>query len=431
MIYQILEELNQSNSSNYKLDVLKKHKDNKLLERVLKMTYDSVAFTYGVTTSRIPLVESYKNELPLESALNILETKYSTRIYTGNYALEALHEIISSLSKEDAEVFCKVVDRDLKINIGKTQINKVFKNLIFDLPYMRCSVYSEKTIKKINFPCAIQVKADGRYVSVVVDDSGVKFFSRSGEESFFPVLNELFSKCHYGVYMGELLIEGITDRAESNGLINSDNPPHDKIYIYLWDYLTLEEWSKGQSDRRYIDRLKTLKTNIIETDKIRLIPTLIAQDIQDALKTTSIWMNEGLEGSIIKDWNTPFKDHTSPTQLKLKLCIDADLRCTGFTAGTKGTKREQYFGAITYESDDGKIKGQCSGFTDAQLKEFHSKREELIGKILVVQFNDLTKAEGNDYYALSHPRFIEFRDDKTETDTLERVFELRNMAMGL
>ena len=48
-----------------------------------------------------------------------------------------------------------------------------------------------------------------------------------------------------------------------------------------------------------------------------------------------------------------------------------------------------------------------------------------------VQFNDLTKAEGNDYYALSHPRFIEWRNDKNETDTLEKAFQLRQMAMEL
>jgi hypothetical protein len=50
---------------------------------------------------------------------------------------------------------------------------------------------------------------------------------------------------------------------------------------------------------------------------------------------------------------------------------------------------------------------------------------------MTVQFNDLTKAEGNDYYALSHPRYIEIRNDKDETDTLEKVLSLREMAMEL
>ena len=45
-----------------------------------------------------------------------------------------------------------------------------------------------------------------------------------------------------------------------------------------------------------------------------------------------------------------------------------------------------------------------------------------------VQFNDITQARTNDFYALSHPRFIELRDDKNSTDTLERVLELKEMA---
>jgi hypothetical protein len=50
---------------------------------------------------------------------------------------------------------------------------------------------------------------------------------------------------------------------------------------------------------------------------------------------------------------------------------------------------------------------------------------------MVVQFNDITKGRDNDYYALSHPRHIEIRTDKTETDTYERILELKEMAMNL
>ena len=39
--------------------------------------------------------------------------------------------------------------------------------------------------------------------------------------------------------------------------------------------------------------------------------------------------------------------------------------------------------------------------------------------------------ENNDYYALSHPVFVELRNDKDETDTLEKVIQLRDMAKGL
>jgi len=77
------------------------------------------------------------------------------------------------------------------------------------------------------------------------------------------------------------------------------------------------------------------------------------------------------------------------------------------------------------------IRGRTSGFSDAQLADFNNRREEMIGKIITVQCNDLTKGRSNEHYALSHPRFIEVRDDKTETDTLERALEIKKMAMDL
>jgi hypothetical protein len=140
-------------------------------------------------------------------------------------------------------------------------------------------------------------------------------------------------------------------------------------------------------------------------------------------------MEDGLEGGIFKDPNGIFKDGTSKQQLKMKLEMDIDVRITGFKEGTIGTKRESTFGAITFETDDGKIKGAVSGFSDDQLKQINSDRDSYIDKIMSVSCNDITKGRNNDHYALSHPRFNEVRTDKSETDTLERALEIKQMAM--
>lgn len=142
-------------------------------------------------------------------------------------------------------------------------------------------------------------------------------------------------------------------------------------------------------------------------------------------------MNAWLEGGIWKDKDWIFRDWTSKHQLKLKLAIDCEVRVLWFSPGKKWTDREKTFGAITFQNDEGTIKGQTSGFTNEQLEDFNSRREELIWRVMTVQFNDVTKGRDNDYYALSHPRFICFRDDKDTTDTLERVLEMKQMAMNL
>ena len=439
MIFKILEELNAENGSNYKMATLKKYYDNELLKRVLKMAYDKATYTYGISMKNIDsnIPENSGEKLrSLEQCLDVLVNSFVTREYTGNTAIDILEDLLYSLNVEDRIVLSRIIGRDLKINMGRSNINKVFKDLIVKPVYMRCGIYNSKTSSKINIDDAyLQLKADGTYREFTVDQGIVTCISRSGEEYAYPVLSEGLSKFPDGKYIGELTVSGTNDRATGNGLINSDNPPHDLINLDLWDYITPEEYqnaaNKVKNTTKYSDRFNTLVKTIESAQNLKninIIETHIVKSIPQALTIVGEWMRNGLEGGILKDKDNIFRDGTSPQQLKLKLEIDADVRITGFTEGTKGTSREFTFGAITFENDEGTIKGQTSGFTDAQLKDFNGRREELIGKIMSVQFNDITQARTNDFYALSHPRFIELRDDKNSTDTLERVLELKEMA---
>lgn len=436
-IADIIDELNIENGSNYKISVLKKYQNDKLLQKVLQMTYDRVAYTYGITMKNVHYTPG-KVSLDFSDALDVLSNDLATRKVTGNAAIELLSDTLSKLHPDDASLVEKIIGRDLKINIGKTQINKVFKGLITKPVYMRCDVYSKKTSKNIYYPSIVQLKADGTYREFNVHGVHVTSRSRSGESYDYPVIFEQMKGFPDGIYTGELTVRGYTDRAKGNGLINSDNPPHDDIVVELWDYIVPDEYETArQKDRKnpckqtYKQRWDTLNSIVRNTDNVKIIPHKIVNDLSEALGQTSEWMNQGFEGAILKDFNGVFKDGTSKQQLKLKLEISAEMRCVGFQEGTKGTKREGKVGSIVFENDEGTIKGRCSGFTDAELDYFTEHQDSLLGKIMEVQFNDLSKASGNDYYALSHPRFIEWRNDKDETDSLQKVLKLREMAMEL
>lgn len=449
-IIDIITELNLENGSNYKLAVLKKYTDNDLLKRILQMTQDRVKYTYGLSMRRWNKGEakdqifSADNEVKynLVEVLDFMSEELAKRKVTGNAAVDQMHEYLLGLSQDDTLIVTRVLNRDLRINMGRTQINKVFPNLIQKPVYMRCGLYNKDSAKKIDINGAIvQLKADGTYREFVVDNGTVSSTSRSGEEYEYPVHFELMENFPNGHYFGELTVldadGNIMTRSEGNGLINSSNPPHDSIIFEAWDYVIPEEYAAAATKQKcktpYKDRLVKLREILSELDnrQIQVIETHTVKTLAEALQHCSNWMNAGLEGAILKDANSVFRDGTNPQQLKLKLELDLDVRITGFQEGSVGTVREKTFGAILFESDDGMIKGRTSGFTDAQLADFNSRRAEMIGKIITVQCNDLTKARGNDYYALSHPRFIEVRDDKNETDTLERALEIKQMAMDL
>lgn len=436
----IIDELNLENGSNHKIAVLKKYQDDATLQKLLKMTYCKVGFTYGITLKNIPDYTSSEDR-DLEWALEQLEL-LADRTYTGNAAIKHLHNVLSCVSANNADIIEKVIKRDLRINMGRSNINKVFKNLVVKPPYMRCGIYrTDKTIdgklvkgtaSKISFPAYLQLKADGTYRSITVDGGQVTINSRSGEE--YANLTEIakaFETMPDGVYVGELLVRGIMNRSEGNGLINSSNPPQDKIYIQLWDFITLEEWADGKQKDKTIKR-KTYKVRFAELndilgsndcDKYEVIPSTVVNNLKEATDATMKYMKDGYEGAILKDFKGTFKDHTSPLQLKMKVAFSTDVRITGFIEGTPGTKREATFGSITFETDDGMVKGSTSGFNDELLKYFNSIREDLIGKVMEVESNDLTQSRVNDYFALSHPRFVEVRIDKDTTDDLARAQE--------
>ena len=434
MLKDILNELNKSNSSNYKLDILKRYKDNSELKKLLELTYNRNKYNFNISKNCIikdnPSILESNGSKTVDEVLSALEILGGGAI-RGNEAHQFVCNHLKCLDNDNKEIFLNVLGRDLKIGLNVKSINKVFKNLIPKPNYMRCAVLSEKTLKKINFPAFIQLKMDGTYREIHVADGQVSGKTRSGEEYFNPVLFKEMENFPNGFYTGELTIEG-ESRFTGNGLINSLNPPYEKITFTVWDYLTDEDYLE-KSKTPYYSRFESL-SDIIEkheSNRVKLVPNHEVNSIDEALKYVSDWMEQGLEGGVLKDKNNVFKNGTSGTQLKIKLKVDAEMRITGFTDGTIGTKREGKIGAIQFSNDEGTIKGQCSGFSDEELDLFTKNKDNLIGRIISVEFNDLVKSENNDYYALSHPRFIEIRNDKDETDTLEKVIQLRDMAKSL
>lgn len=430
MLKDILNELNNSNSSNYKLDTLKKYKDNENLKRLLELTYNRNKFNYNISKNYIinNVTLNSEGSKNIEEILDQIENLGGGSI-RGNATHDYVYNLLNNLDSENREILLNVIGRDLKIGLNVKSINKVFKNLIPKPNYMRCAVLSEKTLKKIKFPAFIQLKMDGTYREIHVSDGQVSGKTRSGEEYFNPILFKEMENFPNGFYTGELTIEG-ESRFSGNGLINSLNPPYEKIAFTVWDYLTDEDYLEN-TKTVYSDRFNTLK-DILEknsSERVKLVPNFEVQSIDEALKHVSEWMEQGLEGGVLKDKQNCFKNGTSGTQLKIKLKVDADLRVVGFLKGTKGTKYENKNKVIVYQTDDGKIKGQCSGMTDDIVEEVTNNPEKYIGKIVAVQFNDLVKAEGHEYFALSHPRFIEFRiGEKDTSDTFERIVELRDMS---
>lgn len=434
-ILQIINEVASDNSRLHKEAVLKREVGNETLKEVFKAAYDP---TINYYIKKIPEYDAGHcfPQLDLRAAIRNLDD-LSTRKFTGNAASNNLGWILQNCSVEDAKVIEMIIKRDLRCGVTSTTVNKVWKNLIPEYPYMRCSLPKEVKMDSLPWKSGMysQLKADGMFANINhYPDGEIQITSRNGSEfplnEFFNLLIDIKEVFNKGTQShGELLVYRngeLLPRQIGNGILNSvlknGNLPDDcEIHYEVWDNIPLEcVKSKGKCLIEYSKRLEGI--SVENSSLIHLIETRVVYSMKEALEHYSEKVSQGLEGTIIKYPNAIWKDGTSKEQIKMKVEVEVDLEIVGFNPGNG--KNEQYFGSIIAVSSDRKLKVNVSGFSDEVRKWIHENRDSLMNTVMTVKSNSLMKpSESNEYYSLFLPRFVEFRQDKTEADSLQRIID--------
>jgi len=429
-IYEILKTIESDNSRNFKLDVLRKNKDNELLIRVTDLALN-------------PMIQFYQRKIPnyntspepsitLSVALNLLE-ELSSRTITGNLAIEHLTKILSSLSVDDAKVVERIIQKDLKCGVSSKTVNTVWSNLIPEYPCMLCSGYDDKLVSKIKFPAIVDVKMDGMRFNAIVKGGKVEFRSRNGKElNLVGYLESEFltmADKQDVVYDGELVAvkDGkILDRQTGNGFLNKANKgtiteqEASMIRAVIWDRIPYNDFIKGiykvgYSDRRFL--MCNDLTRLSGVDTIRRVETHLAETIEEAQDLYQNYLRLGCEGIILKDIESIWENKRSKSQIKFKAELDASLVVVDIQMGTG--KYEGMIGAIVCESSDGIIKVNVgSGLTDEQRKEFVV--DSPVGKIVSVKYNAKIQAKSGEW-SLFLPVFQEIRIDQDIADSFKRL----------
>src|ERR1035437_6723844 len=109
-ILSILNELANEPSTNAKVEILKREKDNALLKKVFQSAYNPM-LTYGI--KKIPAYSNFKTNNDLNWGINCL-SQLLNRNFTGNAAIDYLADLLSNVSGEDAIVLERIIDRDLR-----------------------------------------------------------------------------------------------------------------------------------------------------------------------------------------------------------------------------------------------------------------------------------------------------------------------------
>lgn len=470
-ILRILDSLAETSKSNTKLDILAENRDSIELQLFFMYSLDKFK-NYYIREATFPVVISTLTESmsSIQEFVNdFLPTLYNREL-TGNAAIDALARELEKFNQKDIEVIKRILFKDPKCGVSEKIVNKIWPELVKEIPYMRCS--GPDALKNLTYPAYAQKKSDGTYCNVIIGENSVFFMTRNGSEfninSMADVILrkiELMPELKNTVLMGELLSFKDfkpEDRKTGNGKITRiikrdstlETAKGDKkevlrqefdeidisLGIDLWDMVPYADWVKGYCSTPYNERFSRLCTVLqkVNSSKFRPITSKIVYNEEELMSFNALMMQMGEEGSVAKNISAVYKKGTSKDQMKIKAILDADLLCTGWYFGRTGSEIEEGLGGLILESSDGIINVSVgSGFSREQrgLEPIDNddiakglKRtsldfdKEYVGKIITIEYNALVNSKhSTDKYSCFLPVFIEVREDKTEADSYEKL----------
>lgn len=426
-LVDIFSELATESSRNGKEAILKKHENNKLFRDVLEFVYNPYIVT-GISTKKmkkkVNINEDINIPFTIKDLINYLKSNNSGRD-VDIYVVQTW--INEAQTDEVKELVKQIVTKDLKVGITEKTINKVYgKGTIPSFSVMLAESYSKKE-SHVKGKFYITLKLDGNRCVAIRDNDGVKFFTRKGQliEGMKQLESDFMEFPIGWVYDGELL------------LINEDNLPSDELFratqkvvrkdgekkgleFHVFDALPLSEFTEGKSKKTYEQRRNSLelKFNYINDGQIqfiKLLPILYEGEDKSMIAVLMKWAEEnGYEGLMVNTANGLYQTKRTSDLLKVKSMKTADLLCMSIEKAIDGQFKDM-LARINVEYK-GSLVGCGSGFTVEERKYFTENPDEIVGKIVEIQYFEESKDEKTGLPSLRFPVFKGVREDKGVED---------------
>jgi len=431
-MYSIIQELESNNSRLFKEDVIKREAEanNDLFFEGCRLALDPLV-SFGV--KQVPQAEKDGPGCSWEQ-FKELATKLSNRSATGHTARDLIefHMNISTKSEWN-DWYRRILIKDLRCGVSEKTINNVVKkvNKDYTVPVFTCMLAHDSANheKKLVGEKLLDYKLDGVRVLAIydADTDAVTMYSRNGKQfhNFTHIEKEivdtLASKFEESMVLdGEMVSSSF--QALMKQVHRKDNVEATDAKFALFDVLTLKEFKQGKSKLGCWDRHQQLQdlladakadSNMFVVDKVECdFDTDEGQKIFKEYNATAI--EKGFEGIMIKDRNAPYECKRSHYMLKAKPFIEVSLEVVSTEEGT-GRNTGKLGALICEGTDDGKfIKVNVgSGLTDDNRDEFWASKDKLIGQIVEVRADAITKNQDADNeWSLRFPRFLRFRGFK-------------------
>lgn len=423
-IREIFNKIASIPGSNDKMQFLNEN-TNETVSLIFQDTYDTKRKYYvkkfNVTnTGDLTIDEDYIEFHGMLNALN-------ARIVTGNAAVELVEMTIGMYIKEDQDLLCKILNRNLKVGVSLDNFNKTSGESIDKFQVALAKKLQEvKNVDPIDGNWFVSRKMDGaRCIAICIQDwvdgeltQDVKFFSRQGKE--FTTLSNLISdvkQMFLACGAGTFILDGEMCLVDENGdehfdwvmkEITRKNHTIENPCYQVFDLLN-DDWFYGrETSDNFGDRLHSLCEVLYQTR-----PTHIRVAEQERITSQDIfdkWQEKakdgGWEGLMIRK-DVPYEGKRTNNLLKIKAMQDAEYIVEGVINGKAtynegGAKEYDIISALLIRHR-GNIVKVGSGLSKEQRIGWYSRPDEIIGKVITVQYFEETKDSKTGEYSLRFP----------------------------
>lgn len=427
-MHHIIRELESDNSRLAKEEIILREAkdDNDIFFKGCQLACGART-TFGI--KQVPESSKDGPGLDWDTFLSTAEL-FINRDLTGNMARAAVQGLMEAATMEEWNGwYRRILVKDLDCGIGEKSINKIVKKAgkeNYVIPVFTCQLAfdANKHESKITGEKQIEIKLNGiRLITIVHPDGRVDQFSRTGNQlENFPHVREEFSKLAADlnepmVFDGEIMSKTFQDIMKQ--VNRKFNVQAQDAVLYLFDWLSYEDFKNGVCYTPQITRSHTLKQFIDEYDfeSIRQVGfETIDFDTEEGEERLNeindMVVQNNYEGIMIKDPSAPYVLDRTVSWLKQKPFVEVSLTVTGFKEGTKRNKGR--LGALVCEGeDDGTYLyvDVGSGFSDADRISFWNNRNNIMGQVVEIRGDMITQNQQGTY-SLRHPRFLRFRGFK-------------------